>query len=292
MSILLHDETRILVQGIAGVEGRFHTEQMLAYGSKVIAGVDPAVKETEFKGIPLFKRINEAVAKVGPFDASIIFVPAPYVFDAACEAVAAGAKLVVIITEGVPVNDMVKLYDFTRTRGVRVIGPNCPGLISPGKAKMGIMPGHIHQRGSVGVISRSGTLTYEVVYSLCQAGLGQSTCVGIGGDPVIGTDFIELLQMFNEDPDTEGVVLIGEIGGSDEARAAAYIESRFAKPVVAFIAGRTAPPERRMGHAGAIIGSAADTAAAKIEILEKAGVTVAQIPSEIGPLMAGLLKKG
>jgi succinyl-CoA synthetase alpha subunit len=290
MSVLLNENTRILVQGIAGVEGRFHTEQMLAYGSKVVAGVDPAVKDAEFKGIPLFKRINEAVASVGQFDASIIFVPAPYVFDAACEAVAAGAKLVVIITEGVPVNDMVKLYDFTRSRGVRVIGPNCPGLISPGRAKMGIMPGHIHRKGGVGVISRSGTLTYEVVYSLVEAGLGQSTCVGIGGDPVIGTDFVELLQMFADDPDTEGVVLIGEIGGSDEARAAAFIKEKFNKPVVAFIAGRTAPAERRMGHAGAIIGSTEDTAAAKIEILKNAGVTVAQIPSEIGPLMAGLLK--
>ncbi|GAB4153275.1 MAG: succinate--CoA ligase subunit alpha [Planctomycetota bacterium] len=290
MAILLQSNTRILVQGIAGVEGRFHTEQMLKYGSKIVAGVDPAVKDKEFLGVPLFRRVAEAVAVVGEIDATIIYVPAPYVTDAVYEAAANGIKLVVIITEGVPVNDMVKVYDYTRSRGVRVIGPNCPGLISPGKSKMGIMPAHIHREGEIGVISRSGTLTYEVVYSLVEAGLGQSTCVGVGGDPVIGTDFVELLEMFAADDQTKGVVLIGEIGGSDEARAAEYIENHFKKPVVAFIAGRTAPPGRRMGHAGALIGGVEDTAEAKIKRLERAGVKVAAIPTDIGPMMAELVK--
>ena len=289
MAILVNDKTRVMVQGIAGIEGQFHTEQMLKYGTKVVAGLDPAVKNEDFLGIPLFRTAKKAVETVGEIDTTVIFVPAPYVSDAVYEAVSCGVKLVIIITEGVPVNDMIKIYDFTQSKGVRVIGPNCPGIISPDMCKIGIMPGHIHRQGSVGVISRSGTLTYEVVYSLDSAGLGQTTCIGIGGDPVIGTNFIELLKMFKDDPETKGVVLIGEIGGNDEAMAAAYIEAEFDKPVVAFIAGRTAPPERRMGHAGAIIGSVEDTAAAKIEILENAGIKVAQIPAEIGPIMASLL---
>jgi len=289
MAVLVDENTRVLVQGIAGVEGRFHAERMIEYGTKVAAGVDPAVKEKDFRGVPLFRTVKEAAEAAGPFDASVVFVPAPYAADAVFEAVACGIGLVIIITEGIPVNDMIRIYDYTRAKGVRVIGPNCPGIISPERCKIGIMPGHIHKRGSVGVISRSGTLTYEVVYSLVSAGLGQSTCVGVGGDPVIGTDFVDLLEMFRDDPETEGVVLIGEIGGNDEARAAAWIEKNFDKPVVAFIAGRTAPPERRMGHAGAIIGSAEDTAQAKIERLRKAGVHVADVPTEIGPIMARLL---
>ena len=289
MAILVNKDTRVMVQGIAGIEGQFHTEQMIAYGTKVVAGVDPAVKNEEFHGVPLFRTTKKAVETVGEIDTSVIFVPAPYASDAVYEAVSCGAKLIIIITEGVPVNDMVKIYQFTRSKGVRVIGPNCPGIISADMCKIGIMPGHIHTQGSVGVISRSGTLTYEVVYSLDSVGLGQTTCIGVGGDPVIGTNFIELLEMFKDDPETKGVVLIGEIGGSDEAMAAEYIKTKFNKPVVAFIAGRTAPPERRMGHAGAIIGSVEDTAAAKIEILEKAGVKVAEIPAEIGPMMAELL---
>ncbi|MFA4985590.1 MAG: succinate--CoA ligase subunit alpha [Candidatus Brocadiia bacterium] len=290
MAILVDENTKVMVQGIAGVEGKFHTEQMIKYGTKVVAGVDPAVKEKDFLGVPLFRTCREACATVKP-DATVIFVPAPYAADAIYEAVAVGVKLVVVITEGVPVNDMIKAYAFTRSKGVRMIGPNCPGVISPDRCKIGIMPGHIHRKGNVGVISRSGTLTYEVVYSLVAAGLGQSTCIGIGGDPVIGSDFVDLLRMFKDDPETKGIVLIGEIGGNDEARAADYIQKELGKPVVAFIAGRTAPPERRMGHAGAIIGSAADTAAAKIEILEKAGVKIAAIPTDIGPLMAQSLKR-
>ncbi|MDZ7814771.1 MAG: succinate--CoA ligase subunit alpha [Planctomycetota bacterium] len=289
MAILVDKNTRVLVQGIAGLEGRFHTEKMIDYGTRVVAGVDPAIKDSEFHGVPLFRSIARAKEAVGEFDASVIFVPAPFVSDAVYESVAAGISLITIITEGVPVKDMLRIFDYTRAKGVRVIGPNCPGIITVDECKMGIMPGHIHKKGSVGVISRSGTLTYEVVYSLVESGLGQSTCVGVGGDPVIGTNFVELLEMFARDEQTEGVVLIGEIGGNDEALAAQYIRKSFDKPVVSFIAGRTAPPERRMGHAGAIVGSEADTAEAKIRILENAGVSVAQIPTEIGPLMAEAL---
>ena len=289
MAILVDKDTRVLVQGIAGLEGRFHTEQMINYGTRVVAGVDPAIKDSEFHGVPLFRSITKAREAVGDFDASVIFVPAPFVSDAVYESVASGIGLITIITEGVPVRDMLRIYDYTRLKGIRVIGPNCPGVITVDGCKMGIMPGHIHKKGSVGVISRSGTLTYEVVYSLVESGLGQSTCVGVGGDPVIGTNFVELLEMFDADDQTEGIVLIGEIGGNDEAMAAEYIRTKFDKPVVSFIAGRTAPPERRMGHAGAIVGSEADTAEAKIRILEDAGVSVAQIPTEIGPLMAKAL---
>ncbi len=288
MAILIDENTRVMVQGIAGVEGKFHTSAMIKYGTKVVAGVDPAVKEAEFEGVPLFRSVREA-RKVGAIDASVIFVPAPYAADAVYEAVANGVRLVIIITEGVPVNDMVKVHEYCVARGVRFIGPNCPGIISADRCKIGIMPGHIHKRGPVGVISRSGTLTYEVVYSLMSCGLGQSTCIGVGGDPVIGTSFVDLLRMFKEDDETKGVVLIGEIGGRDEAMAADYISREFNKPVVSFIAGRTAPPERRMGHAGAIIGGVEDTAEAKIRLLQKAGVQIADIPTDVGPIMAKLL---
>jgi len=285
MSILVDHNTRLLVQGITGREGRFHTRQMLEYGTRVVAGVTPGKGGMEVAGVPVFDTVREAVAETGA-NTSIVFVPARFAPDAIYEAADGGIGLVVCITEGIPILDMIKVRSYLDQKGVRLIGPNCPGLITPGEAKVGIMPAHIHRPGGVGVVSRSGTLTYEVVWELTQHGFGQSTCVGIGGDPIIGTDFIEVLALFEEDPHTEKVVLIGEIGGTDEERAAEFIASEMTKPVVALVAGETAPPDKRMGHAGAIISGGVGTAASKIAAFEAVGVQVARHPGEIAGLVA------
>ncbi|GBD15184.1 Succinate--CoA ligase [ADP-forming] subunit alpha [bacterium HR26] len=284
MSVLVNRETRLLVQGITGREGSFHTAQMLEYGTHVVAGVTPGAAGREVHGVPVFNTVADAVAATAP-NASIIYVPAPFAPDAIYEAVDAGLPLIVCITEGIPTLEMVKVYQYVQARGCRLIGPNCPGLITPGQAKVGIMPGYIHRPGPVGVVSRSGTLTYEVVWALTQAGIGQSTAVGIGGDPIIGTSFIDVLAMFQDDPETEAIVLIGEIGGTDEEAAAGYIREHVTKPVVGFIAGRTAPPGKRMGHAGAIISGGQGTAAEKIAALEAAGVLVAERPAQVAELI-------
>lgn len=291
MSILIDENTRVVVQGITGSEGSFHTEQMLAYGTNVVAGVTPGKGGIEvFEKIPVFNTVEEAVAKEGA-NASIIFVPAPFAADAIMEAVDAGVELVVAITEGIPTQDMIKVKAFMKGKKTMLIGPNCPGVISPGKAKMGIMPGHIHRPGTIGIVSRSGTLTYEAVNQITQLGLGQSTAVGIGGDPIIGSSFIDILRLFNEDSGTEAVVLIGEIGGSAEEEAAEYIKREFEKPVISFIAGQTAPPGRRMGHAGAIIAGGKGTAAEKMRVLSEAGVHVVKSPAEIGKTVKEALGK-
>ncbi len=284
MSILVDKNTRLVVQGITGREGEFHTCLMLEYGTKVVAGVTPGKAGTEVAGVPVFNTVKEAV-KATEANTSIVYVPARFAPDAVYEAADAGISLVVCITEGIPTQDMIKVKAHLDQQGVRLIGPNCPGVITPGEAKVGIMPGHIHQPGAVGVVSRSGTLTYEVVYDLTAHGLGQSTCVGIGGDPILGSDFIDILALFEEDDATEKVVLIGEIGGTDEERAADFIASKMTKPVVAFVAGRTAPPGKRLGHAGAIIEGGTGTAAEKIAALEEAGVKVARYPGEIPDLV-------
>ena len=284
MSILVDKNTRLLVQGITGREGEFHTRQMLDYGTQVVAGVTPGKGGMEIAGVPVFNTAKEAVKTTGA-NTSIIYVPSRFAPDAIYEAADAGIGIIVCITEGIPTQDMIKVKAYLDQRGARLIGPNCPGLITPGETKVGIMPGHIHKPGSVGVVSRSGTLTYEVVYDLTAHGLGQSTCVGIGGDPIPGSDFIDILMLFEEDAATEKVVLIGEIGGTDEERAADFIASKMTKPVVAFIAGRTAPPGKRMGHAGAIIQGGAGTAAEKITALEAVGVKVAGYPGEIPGLL-------
>ena len=284
MSILVDKSTRLLVQGITGREGEFHTRQMLDYGTQVVAGVTPGKGGMEIAGVPVFNTAKEAIKTTGA-NTSIIYVPSRFAPDAIYEAADAGIPLIVCITEGIPTQDMIKVKAYLDQRGARLIGPNCPGLITPGETKVGIMPGHIHKPGSVGVVSRSGTLTYEVVYDLTAHGLGQSTCVGIGGDPIPGSDFIDILTLFEEDAATEKVVLIGEIGGTDEERAADFVASKMTKPVVAFIAGRTAPPGKRMGHAGAIIQGGAGTAAEKIAALEEVGVKVARYPGEIPDLV-------
>ena len=281
MSILVNEKTRVVVQGITGREGTFHTKQMLAYGTVVAAGVTPGKGGQQVEGIPVFNTIREAVEKEG-VNVSCIFVPPPFAADAILEAASEGLGVIVCITEGIPTLDMVKVASFLGEKEIVLIGPNCPGIISPGKTKVGIMPGPIHKPGNVGVISRSGTLTYEVVDQLTRSGLGQSTCIGIGGDPIVGTTFIDHLKRFNEDPETEGVVLIGEIGGSAEEEAAEYIRNHFEKPVIAFIAGQTAPPGRRMGHAGAIISGGKGKAEDKIEALESAGITVARNLGRLG----------
>ena len=285
MSILVGYNTRLLVQGITGREGRFHTRQMVEYGTKVVAGVTPGKGGMEVADVPVFDTVKEAVAETGA-NTSIVFVPARFAPDAICEAVDGGIGLIVCITEGVPTLDMIKVRAYLDQKEVRLIGPNCPGVITPGEAKVGIMPAHIHRPGGVGVVSRSGTLTYEVVWELTQHGLGQSTCVGIGGDPIIGADFTDILRLFEQDPRTEKVVLIGEIGGTDEERAAEFIASEVTKPVVAFVAGETAPPDKRMGHAGAIISGGVGTAASKIAAFEDFGVQVARHPGEIADLVA------
>jgi len=284
MSILVDKSTRLLVQGITGREGEFHTRQMLDYGTQVVAGVTPGKGGEEVANVPVFNTAKEAVRATGA-NTSIIYVPARFAPDAIYEAADAGISLIVCITEGIPTLDMVKVKAYLDQKRVCLIGPNCPGVITPGQAKVGIMPGHIHQPGSVGVVSRSGTLTYEVVYDLTAHGLGQSTCVGIGGDPILGSDFIDILALFEEDVATEKVVLIGEIGGTDEERAAGFIASKMTKPVVAFIAGRTAPPGKRMGHAGAIIEGGTGTAMEKITALEEANVKVVRYPGEIPGLL-------
>lgn len=288
MAIWVSDETRLLVQGITGKEGTFHALGCRDYGTQVVAGVTPGKGGQDVEGIPVFDSVAEARQQTGA-NASMIFVPPPFAADAVMEAAAAGIELVVCITEGIPVADMLKVKAFLRDHPTRLIGPNCPGVISPGQAKIGIMPGHIHERGKVGVISRSGTLTYEAVWQLSNAGLGQSTCVGIGGDPVNGTSFIDVLAAFAEDSETEAVILIGEIGGSAEEEAAAWIREHFDRPVAGFIAGRTAPPGRRMGHAGAIVSGGSGTAEAKMEAMREAGIAVVESPAELGSTVAELL---
>jgi len=282
MSILIHERTRVVVQGITGRDGSFHARSMLEYGTQVVAGVTPGKGGSQLDGrVPIFDTVKEAVRATGA-DASVIYVPAAFAADAILEAAAAGVALTVCITEGIPVADMIEVWEvIERLKTTRLIGPNCPGLISPGKSKIGIMPGFICRPGRVGLVSRSGTLTYEVVKALTDAEIGQSTCIGIGGDPIIGTSFVDVLALFAADPDTDAVVLIGEIGGTDEQEAAEFIRRRYPKPVVAFIAGQTAPPGRRMGHAGAIVSGSSGTAEEKIRAFADAGVGVARVPSEI-----------
>lgn len=281
MSILVNKDTRVLVQGITGREGAFHAQKMLEYGTKVVGGVTPGKGGTEQDGVPVFNTVAEAVEKTGA-DTSIIFVPAPFAADAVAEAADAGVKLVVCITDGVPTLDMVRAANYLKSRGSSLIGPNCPGIISPGECKVGIMPSEVYREGPIGVISRSGTLTYETCDHITKAGSGVSTCFGIGGDPIIGIKFIEGLKLFRDDPETKVVIIIGEIGGSDEESAAAYIkESNFPKPVVAFISGRSAPPGKRMGHAGAIISGNTGTPQAKVKAFEEAGVPVGNTLEEV-----------
>jgi succinyl-CoA synthetase alpha subunit len=291
MSILIDQNTKVIVQGITGGEGSFHTEQMLEYGTKVVGGVTPGKGGQLFNNkVPIFNTVADAVKNTGA-TASTIFVPPPFAADAIMESVDEGIKVIVCITEGIPALDMLRVYQKVKATGVHLIGPNCPGVISPGKSKMGIMPGFIHKAGRVGVISRSGTLTYEAVGQLTALGIGQSTCIGIGGDPVIGTRFIDALILFNKDTETDAVVLIGEIGGTAEEEAAEWIKNNFNRPVVSFIAGQTAPPGRRMGHAGAIISGGKGTAAEKMKALSDAGIHVCKSPAEIGSTIAEVLKK-
>ncbi len=284
MSILVDRDTRLVIQGISGNEGRFHGQQMIAYGTRVVAGCVPGRGGETVLDVPVFNTMKEAVEKTGA-NTSIVYVPAGFGADAALEAIDSGVKVVVVITEGIPALDMVKVYWAARERGVSLVGPNCPGVISPGKAKVGIMPGHIHKEGRIGLISRSGTLTYEIVKELSIHGLGQSTCIGIGGDPIIGTSFVDALEKFEADPETDAVVMIGEIGGTDEETAAEFVKSKMKKPVVGFIAGLTAPPGKRMGHAGAIITGGKGTAREKIAALNAAGIPVAERPDQVSGLV-------
>lgn len=288
MSILVDEQTRLIVQGITGREGEFHTRQMIEYGTRVVGGVTPGRGGELVLDVPVFNTVADAV-RVTNANTSIIYVPAAFAADAIVEAADAGLSLVVCITEGIPTLDMVRVYAYLKQRGVRLIGPNCPGLLSPGKAKVGIMPGRIGLPGNVGVVSRSGTLTYEVVWDLTSRGIGQSTCVGIGGDPIIGTSFVDVLGLFQADRETKAIVMIGEIGGNDEELAAQFITAQVRKPVVGFIAGQTAPEGKRMGHAGAIISGGKGTAAEKVAALHGAGVRVARSPQEIGELVAAAL---
>ena len=290
MSILINESTRLIVQGITGRDGSFHTKKMLEYGTNIVGGTTPGKGGTEILGVPVFNTVYEAVAETQA-DTSIIFVPARFAADAIMEAADAGIKLIICISEGVPTLDAVKAYRFTQLKGAMLIGPNCPGLMSPDKCLVGILPGQIFKKGNIGVISRSGTLTYEVVYHLTANGMGQSSAVGMGGDPVVGLYFRELLQMLQDDPETEAIVMIGEIGGNAEELAAEYIKEHVTKPVVSFIAGQSAPPGKQMGHAGAIISSGSGTAAEKIAALEAAGVHVAKEPSEIPSMLKEKLKK-
>ena len=298
MSILVDHSTRLVVQGITGGEGTFHTMQMIEYGTRVVAGVTPGKGGTLYKGnesdaflkpVPVFNTVVDAARETGA-NTSIIFVPAAFAADAVIEAADAGMRLVVCITEGIPTSDMIRVYEHITAKGVRLIGPNCPGIISPGLCKVGIMPGFIHKRGRVGVISRSGTLTYEAVWQLTERGIGQSTCIGIGGDPIIGTKFIDAVKLFNDDGGTDAVIMIGEIGGTAEEEAADYIRKNVRKPIVGFIAGRTAPPGRRMGHAGAIISGGKGTAGEKMAAMEAAGIHVVESPALIGEMMERLLR--
>lgn len=291
MTILVDKNTRVLVQGITGREGSFHTKMMLEYGTKVIAGVTPGKGGLRVHGVPVYDSVEEALAKHPEINTSIIFVPAPYASDAVYEAIDAGIKLIVVITEHIPVHDAMKFINYARMKGSIIIGPNTPGIISPGEAKVGIMPAHMFTKGPIGVISRSGTLTYEIAYALTKAGFGQSTCVGIGGDPIVGLDFIEVAEMFRSDSETKAIVLIGEIGGNLEEVFADYVLKKgYDKPIVAFIAGKTAPPGKRMGHAGAIISMGTGTAQSKIEALTSAGIPVAEKPSDIPKLLARVMK--
>jgi len=290
MSIFIDKKTTVIVQGITGRDGSFHAEQMKKYGTKVVGGVTPGKGGSTVAGIPVFNTMKEAVAATKA-NTAVIYVPPAFAADAVYEAVAAGIKLVVCVTEGVPANDMMKVVPFVKSHGARLIGPNCPGLISPGQSKVGILPGTIVKPGNIGVVSRSGTLTYEAIWALTLAGLGQTTCVGVGGDQVIGTNFIDCLEAFQADSATKGIVMIGEIGGSDEEEAAAYIKKHLTKPVVAFIAGQTAPPGKRMGHAGAIVSGGSGTAEGKIKALNSVGIPVAGSPTEIPDLMHEALKK-
>ncbi len=288
MSILVDETTRVICQGITGSAGAYHTRQMVEYGTKIVGGVTPGKGGTDLDGIPVFDTCAEAVERTGA-NASVVYVPAAFSADAIMEAVDAGIELVVCITEGIPALDMVKVKRWLEGKTSRVIGPNCPGIISPGKCKIGIMPGYIHKPGPVGVVSRSGTLTYEAVWQLTSLGIGQSTCIGIGGDPVPGTGFIALLQEFEADPETKGVIIIGEIGGTAEEDAAEFVKQNMTKPVVGFVAGQTAPKGKRMGHAGAIIAGGKGTAAEKIEAFQVAGISVAETPAVIGKRMAEAL---
>jgi len=289
VSVLVNAKSRVVVQGLTGREGSFHAKQCREYGTQIVAGVTPGRGGTEHEGIPVFHTVRDAV-KVTGCDVSLIFVPPPAAADAVLEAADAGIPLVVCITEGIPAADMVRVRPFLETKGTRLIGPNCPGLITPGQAKVGIMPGYIHQPGQVGVVSRSGTLTYEAVAQLTRRGIGQSTCIGIGGDPIIGTSFTDALRLFNDDPETRAVVMIGEIGGSAEEDAARFAKALVRKPIVAFIAGQTAPPGRRMGHAGAIIAGGKGTAAEKMAALKEAGIRVLKTPAEIGETVQKVLE--
>ncbi len=290
MSILVDKQTRLLCQGITGSAGHFHTKNCIEYGTNVVAGVTPGKGGSTIENVPVFDTVAEAVEKTGA-NATMIFVPPPFAADAILEAIDAGIPTVVAITEGVPVVDMVRVYDVVKRSGSVLIGPNCPGVITPGECKLGIMPGYIHSPGPVGVMSRSGTLTYEAVWQLSNLKLGQSTCVGLGGDPIVGTSFIDLLEMFENDPKTEAIMMMGEIGGTAEEEAAAYVEAHVTKPVAAFIAGRTAPPGKRMGHAGAIISGGKGTAVEKVAALENAGIVVAESPADMGTALQRAIER-
>jgi succinyl-CoA synthetase alpha subunit len=281
MSVLVDRKTRLIVQGFTGKEGTFHAQQSIAYGTTVVGGVTPGRGGSKHLDLPVFDTVEQAVRETGA-NATVIFVPPPFAADAIMEAADAGLPLVVCITEGIPTLDMVRVWQFLQDKPTRLIGPNCPGIISPGRCKIGIMPGHIHKEGNVGVVSRSGTLTYEAVGQLTKLGIGQSTCIGIGGDPIIGTNFLDALELFNQDPETHAIVMIGEIGGNAEETAAAYVKANVKKPVIGFVAGQTAPPGRRMGHAGAIIAGGSGKASDKIKAMTEAGITVCSTPAEIG----------
>jgi succinyl-CoA synthetase alpha subunit len=289
MSVLINKDSRVIIQGFTGSEGSFHASQMIEYGTRVVGGVTPGKGGQEHLGKPVFNTVSNAVKATGA-DTSVIFVPPAFAADAIMEAAEAGIGVIIAITEGIPVSDMVRVKEYLRGRKTTLIGPNCPGVITPGEAKVGIMPGFIHKKGNVGIVSRSGTLTYEAVDQITKAGLGQSTCIGIGGDPVIGTTTLDAVKLLMNDPETEGIIIIGEIGGGMEAEAARWVKDNGTKPVVGFIAGQTAPKGRRMGHAGAIIGGSDDTAAAKMKIMRECGIHVVESPADIGSTMAALLK--